>query len=200
MTPLGVGVEQAVRKPAQITHQIKLETVNRKCFKLSDTISRDIESEVHLCPLVDVFVTNPVIKSLVIIVACLSIAAMPAKGEQVLKPLTPLVAPEFLPVDEAFRISVKDNQDYIEIQWQIAPGYYLYRDKLSFSVDLEPEMISGITKDDKYFGKVEVYYHELVVNLPLSSGSVPNEELLVGFQGCAEAGLCYPPQKQVFSF
>ena len=195
-----MGVEQAVRKPAQITHQIKLETVNRKCFKLSDTISRDIECEVHLCPLVDVFVTNPVIKSLVIIVACLSIAAMPAKGEQVLKPLTPLVAPEFLPVDQAFRISVKDNQDYIEIQWQIAPGYYLYRDKLSFSVDLEPEMISGITKDDKYFGKVEVYYHELVVNLPLSSGSVPNEELLVGFQGCAEAGLCYPPQKQVFSF
>ena len=110
MTPLGVGVEQAARKPAQITHQIKLETVNRKCFKLSDTISRDIECEVHLCPLVNDFVTNPVIKSLVIIVACLSIEAMPAMGEQVLKPLRPLVAPEFLPVDEAFRISVHDNE------------------------------------------------------------------------------------------
>ena len=112
MTPLGVGVEQAARKPAQITYQIKLETVNRKCFKLSDTISRDIECEVHLCPLVDHLVTNPVIKNLVIILACLSIAAMPARGEQA---LTPLVGPEFLPVDEAFRISVKDNEDYIEV-------------------------------------------------------------------------------------
>ncbi len=197
---MGVDVEQAVRKPAQITHQNKLETVNRKCFKLSETISRNIDCEVHLCPLGNDFVTNSVIKSLVIIVAFLSIAAMPAMGEQLLKPLTSLDASKFLPVEEAFRISVHDNEDYIEIYWQIAPGYYLYRDKLSFSVDLEPEMVSGITRDDEYFGKVEVYLEELVVKLPISSSSVKNKELLVGFQGCAEAGLCYPPQKQVFSF
>ncbi|HAK53644.1 MAG TPA: hypothetical protein DCM54_17335 [Gammaproteobacteria bacterium] len=139
------------------------------------------------------------IKVLVVIVSCVSYAAMPAIGQELLKPVTPLVAPEILPVDEAFNISIHKNKGSIEVHWRIAPGYYLYRDKLSFSVDQPPKMDSGVNKVDEYFGEVEVYFMELVVNLPISSELLENEQLLVGFQGCAEAGFCYPPQKRSLS-
>ncbi len=109
-----------------------------------------------------------------------------------------LDAPVFLPVDEAFRLTAtKEDGKAIRLRWQVMPGYYLYRHRLSFEPaggELgKPRMAAGESKHDEYFGDVEVYYGELVVTLPVEK--LPGE-LTVGYQGCADAGLCYPPQQR----
>ena len=92
----------------------------------------------------------------------------------------------------------------IEVRFEIAKGYYLYRDKFRFaaepsSVQLgQARLPKGKEKMDENFGRVEVYYREAVIRLPVernSSGTLP---LLLNLtsQGCADAGVCYPPQKQ----
>lgn len=106
---------------------------------------------------------------------------------------------EFLPVDEAFQLTATRENNAIELRWRVSSGYYLYRHRLSFDspdADLgEPDMAAGIPKHDEYFGDVEVYYDELVVTLPLNAAGEGPVEVVVGYQGCADAGLCYPPQK-----
>jgi thiol:disulfide interchange protein DsbD len=92
----------------------------------------------------------------------------------------------------------------IEVRFDIAKGYYLYRDKFRFaaepsSVQLgQARLPKGKEKMDENFGRVEVYYKEAVIRLPVernSSGTLP---LLLNLtsQGCADVGVCYPPQKQ----
>lgn len=92
----------------------------------------------------------------------------------------------------------------IEVRFEIANGYYLYRDKFRFAVELEgielgsPTFPKGKDKDDDTFGRVEVYYKDLVIRLPVernSSGVLPLT-LSVTSQGCADIGVCYPPQRQ----
>ena len=98
----------------------------------------------------------------------------------------------------------------IELRFEIAKGYYLYRDKFRFEVSgLEPEVLrlgpalvpKGKLKVDETFGEVEVFYRELKIRLPVErtgSGILPLR-LNVTSQGCADAGVCYPPQKQMVS-
>jgi len=117
-------------------------------------------------------------------------------------------AEEFLDPAVAFKPSVKalDGQT-IEISYEIAKGYYLYRDKFRFAVDGEaatlgtPSFPKGKEHTDENFGKVEVYYKAVAVRIPverMSSGSLPLK-LKVTAQGCADAGVCYPPQTQPLS-
>ena len=112
---------------------------------------------------------------------------------------------EFLDPAVAFQPSARalDGQT-IEIVYRIAKGYYLYRDKLRFATDSdavelgEPRLPKGKEKDDDSFGKVEVYYDKLTLRLPVErgvSGPLPLSLKLTS-QGCAEAGVCYPPQTQ----
>ena len=79
------------------------------------------------------------------------------------------------------------------------PGYYLYRDRLSFKVTSgkagPPHLPDGEKKEDPYFGKVEVYRDELLVDLPVVEAG-DSVTIQVGYQGCADAGYCYPPQKR----
>jgi thiol:disulfide interchange protein len=114
--------------------------------------------------------------------------------------------PEFLPVEEAYQLALEvvDNQT-LRLYWQITDGYYLYRKRLSFSlvdeagaIELSPQLPTGITREDEYFGISEVYYQQLDVFLELARAG-GRATLEVGSQGCADAGLCYPPQKQRFS-
>ena len=93
----------------------------------------------------------------------------------------------------------------IEVRIEIAKGYYLYRDKFRFIADPSSvqlgmaSMPSGQEKIDENFGKVEVYYKEVLIRLPVernSSGILPLN-LSITSQGCADAGVCYPPQKQM---
>ncbi|MFO1455078.1 MAG: protein-disulfide reductase DsbD [Steroidobacteraceae bacterium] len=110
---------------------------------------------------------------------------------------------EFLPPDVAFRVTaLADGPDRVRIEWQIAPGYYLYRSRLKFATDAAvaqlgtPQLPAGQKKTDEYFGEQEVYHDTLVATLPVSrnGASALQLPLSVGFQGCADAGLCYPPE------
>ena len=118
-----------------------------------------------------------------------------------LKKAGDLLDSQFLPVDEAFLLSVQVVDQSVELRWDIAPGHYLYRSKLDFefdSVAQSPEITPGESRIDEYFGKVEVYVGELVVNLAIPDDYDEIIELRVTYQGCAEAGLCYTPQTREF--
>ncbi|XOB94259.1 protein-disulfide reductase DsbD [Pseudomonadota bacterium 24LQ007] len=102
---------------------------------------------------------------------------------------------EFLPVDEAFQYDVQEHSDdSIRISWRIAPDYYLYRKRIEVqgqNGELEEVIYpAGVTISDKFFGESEVYYDS--ADLIIRPGNA--EVLKLSWQGCAEAGLCYPPQ------
>ena len=104
--------------------------------------------------------------------------------------------PVFLPVDEAFKLTANRDDDVVNLYWQISPGYYLYKHKVKVGSEgsyRKLTMLPGIEKVDEYFGEVEVYYEQLDVDV--SVGGALAKGLLVEFQGCADAGICYPPRK-----
>ena len=110
---------------------------------------------------------------------------------------------DFMEPDAAFRLYVDtEDPENLSAQWVIAEGYYLYRDKIGFQLveseqtTLEPALFpSGKIKEDEYFGRMEVYYGDLKVRIPLKRSGTTEEDiqLRVSYQGCAEAGICYPP-------
>ncbi|WP_299494908.1 protein-disulfide reductase DsbD [uncultured Shewanella sp.] len=104
--------------------------------------------------------------------------------------------PELLPVDQAFAMDFKQEGNQVNIRFVIAKGYYLYRDKLTFSAtnaDIENIALpKGKTHFDDYFGEQQVYYD--FVTLPITLTDAKNNGLLnITFMGCAEDKLCYPP-------
>ena len=105
--------------------------------------------------------------------------------------------PDFLPVDQAF-IFTSERLESGETQlfWQIADGYYLYQKRLKFD-GLEPQqhpaLPEGESHSDEFFGEQQVYRQGLELKIPAGATG----QIKVGFQGCADAGLCYPPQTQV---
>jgi thiol:disulfide interchange protein DsbD len=110
---------------------------------------------------------------------------------------------EFLSPDQAFRFdAIPEGTDRVRLNWEIAEGYYLYRARIkvrttSANAQLgTPQLPPGQVKTDEYFGKQEVYHHELAASVPVarSSGGELELPLEVTYQGCADAGLCYPPQ------
>jgi thioredoxin:protein disulfide reductase len=111
-------------------------------------------------------------------------------------------ADDFLPPDQAFRFdALAEGTDRVRLNWEIADGYYLYRARIkvkttSTSAQLgAPQFPPGQVKTDEYFGKQEIYHHELVAILPVARASAGQLDLPleVTYQGCADAGLCYPP-------
>jgi len=114
-------------------------------------------------------------------------------------------AADLLPPLLAFKPTVRalDGQT-IEVRFEIAQGYYLYRDNFRFAAEPPgvqlgaPALPKGKAKDDDTFGRVEVYYKEALIRIPVernSSGVLPLT-LHMTSQGCADIGVCYPPQKQ----
>lgn len=113
---------------------------------------------------------------------------------------------DFLPVREAFRLSlVESTPEQITLRFVAAEGYYLYRHRFQFKtgdteVALgEARMPAGQQKTDDYFGEVEVYYGVLDIELPVQNPQNRPFTLQVGYQGCADKGLCYPPETESFS-
>lgn len=115
--------------------------------------------------------------------------------------------PEFLPVDEAFTWDFEQKGQSVIIRWHIVDGYYLYRERFNFTLVEAPSNIKlgkpvfeneGKMKDDPAFGMVEVYYKTIAVKLPLLVNGPWNKPLTmkIGYQGCADAGLCYQPQSR----
>ncbi|RJG13296.1 protein-disulfide reductase DsbD [Pseudomonas cavernicola] len=110
---------------------------------------------------------------------------------------------DFLPVREAFRLSlVESSAQSVKLRFVAAEGYYLYRHRFQFR--LEPtdiangvaQLPTGQQKTDAYFGDVEVYYGVLDVELPLKNPNQLPFSLQVTYQGCADKGLCYPPETE----
>ena len=109
---------------------------------------------------------------------------------------------KFLPVDQAFQLDVQRSDAGVSMQWQIAENYYLYQDKLAFSlngkpVDNAPQFLSSAEQyEDPYFGLVTIFKHDLNLTLPLKDPQ-PQDLLEVTYQGCAK-GFCYPPETKQF--
>ena len=117
------------------------------------------------------------------------------------EPNWPGDAPEFLPVDEAFVLSTEVGDDgALLAYWDMPDGYYLYRHRFDFTLREAdaavlgpPEIPPGKAKVDEFFGAVEVYYRRVAIRVPVvrAEGLF---EVGISYQGCAEAGLCYPPE------
>ena len=108
--------------------------------------------------------------------------------------------PTILPVDEAFALTVVREEHQLTLLWQIQPGYYLYRHRLKVTGPenlAKPGIPAGIERNDEYFGDVEVYYEALQVDIPVEGGG--DLAIIVEYQGCADRGICYPPQKRSYS-
>lgn len=123
-------------------------------------------------------------------------------------PLSAHAEENFLRPDEAFRLTgeIVDN-DNMKVQWKIADGYYLYKSKISFrsnSPGIEvggPRLPQGEIKKDEFFGDVEIYRGKVEIPLRLSRKDLHAESLtlIAKSQGCADAGLCFPPHVQTLS-
>ncbi|MDX1536800.1 protein-disulfide reductase DsbD [Arsukibacterium sp.] len=129
----------------------------------------------------------------------LTLSASPAQAQQssVLDSLLQQ-DDDFLPVDQAFVMDFRQQDDELIVNWTIADGYYIYRDKfkyggvaVSFS---HPTYPPSMQIEDEFFGVTEVYFHQLTLRIPLSDIS-EDAFLRIQYMGCAEAGLCYPPIK-----
>ncbi|MBT9568303.1 MAG: protein-disulfide reductase DsbD N-terminal domain-containing protein, partial [Thiobacillus sp.] len=109
-------------------------------------------------------------------------------------------AQEFIDPELAFKFSAKAiDANTLEARWQIADGYYMYRDKFKFEVTGatlgKPVMPAGKIKTDEYFGKVETYRKDVRITLPIQrTPDAKSVTLKTTSQGCADAGLCYTPQ------
>ncbi|MEM7082267.1 MAG: protein-disulfide reductase DsbD [Pseudomonadota bacterium] len=114
-------------------------------------------------------------------------------------PLSSAEEPDLLRATEAFQYSTSSQPDAVIVNWNIAPEYYLYRSRMRFEsttdgVTLgEPRMRKGKIKTDEFFGEQEVFRGNLRVEIPYQ-GDAESLELKIKSQGCADAGLCYPPQ------
>ncbi|WP_422672680.1 protein-disulfide reductase DsbD domain-containing protein [Billgrantia tianxiuensis] len=108
---------------------------------------------------------------------------------------------DFLPVTEAFQPSAWHDGETLYIGFENAEGYYLYRHQLGVeSRDEklqvgEPSIPPGEFKSDEFLGDVYVFYERVVFEAPLQGVAEGPLDITVRFQGCADAGLCYPPNE-----
>ena len=112
---------------------------------------------------------------------------------------------DLLESEQAFQLLPRVANDGLFLQWIVADGYYLYKDQFKFRLELggvlseaELKLPAGKKKTDQFFGTVEVYYHEVV-----AAASLPDADPLrfsIRSQGCADLGVCYPPNTRYFQF
>ncbi|MDB6060237.1 MAG: disulfide bond formation protein DsbD [Verrucomicrobiaceae bacterium] len=107
---------------------------------------------------------------------------------------------EFLPFEQAYVLDAQFVNDALTLHWQIKDGYYLYRHQFAFKTEngaaVPADIPAGKSKEDEYFGHVEVYYH--AIDIVVKPASAQTFTLGVTAQGCADAGLCYPPATVYF--
>ena len=110
---------------------------------------------------------------------------------------------DFLPVRDAFKLNLIDTTpETIKLRFVPTEGYYLYRHKFAFKTEPAdialgtPQLPPGEQKHDEYFGDVEVYHGILDVDIPRPANDQRPFTLVVTYQGCADKGLCYPPETE----
>lgn len=107
---------------------------------------------------------------------------------------------QFVPVDQAFAFDFQQSDHQLNLNWQIKPGYYLYRQQIKLTpaqAELAPmELPKGTWHEDEFYGKTEIYTQQL--NLPVNiQTAAKGATISVTYQGCAEAGFCYPPETRI---
>ena len=110
--------------------------------------------------------------------------------------------PDFLKVDQAFEFDFTQQNDELVLRFAIADGYYLYKKQFKFvskNATLgEASFPKGELIEDEFFGTSEVFFNDISIRIPVSQ-AVDDALVKVRYQGCANAGLCYPPTvKQVY--
>lgn len=130
-----------------------------------------------------------------VLIALLWLAAATAHAQE----------PDLLEANDAFKMSAHIvNPSTIEVNYKIANGYYLYRDKFKFSVApasvtlAAAQLPPGKVKQDEFFGRVETYRDGVTLKLPFTTAGAPPQSITLKAvsQGCADAGVCYPPNEQ----
>ncbi|HEX7965222.1 MAG TPA: protein-disulfide reductase DsbD [Gammaproteobacteria bacterium] len=107
---------------------------------------------------------------------------------------------EPLPPDQVYKVSASATPGMLSVHWDILPGYYLYKDKFQFVSHItgirlgKPKFPEGEVKNDQFFGKQTVYHKGVTVTMPYTGDGKLDLELV--YQGCAEVGFCYPPQRK----
>ncbi len=112
---------------------------------------------------------------------------------------------DFLPVDQAYKVSVSTESGNVYLDWDIASGYYLYKDKFKLFANtqdtrtkLTPSFEAGQIKFDQYENRELEVFHN-ATRITLNTSEIGNQfELKLQSQGCADAGLCYAPRTQYF--
>lgn len=103
----------------------------------------------------------------------------------------------FVPVDQAFAFDFQQNQHQLNLNWQIKDGYYLYRKQITITpthADMaQLPLPKGDWHEDEFYGKSEIYRQQLMVPINLTQAT-SGATLTVTYQGCADAGFCYPPE------
>ncbi|WP_076419821.1 protein-disulfide reductase DsbD [Colwellia sp. UCD-KL20] len=106
---------------------------------------------------------------------------------------------EFLPLDEAFQFNFHQEGNKVNVTFDIAEGYYLYRHQFKFKTEeakiTEVVLPTGEDHEDEYFGVQKIFTDHLVFNIDVES-TQENPIITIRYQGCAEKGLCYAPAKQ----
>ncbi|MBW5826872.1 protein-disulfide reductase DsbD [Yersinia kristensenii] len=106
----------------------------------------------------------------------------------------------FIPVDQAFAFDFRQQGDQLTLSWQIHPDYYLYRQQIkivpknaTLGAFILPE---GIAHHDEFYGEVAIFKQQLTLKIPITQAG-EQASVSVTYQGCAEAGFCYPPETRV---
>jgi thiol:disulfide interchange protein DsbD len=106
----------------------------------------------------------------------------------------------FTPADQAFVFDFQQNQHDLNLNWQVKEGYYLYRKQISITpaqAQVGPlQLPAGVAHEDEFYGKSEIYRGQLSVPVAVAQAD-KGATLTVTYQGCADAGLCYPPETKV---
>jgi len=109
---------------------------------------------------------------------------------------------QFLPAEQAFSYLAETNGTSVTLEWNVAPGYYLYKSRMAVASETpgvtlgEARYPKGEVHHDEYFGDQEIFRDDFTVTAPITrtDGGARELALTVRLQGCADAGLCYPPE------
>jgi thiol:disulfide interchange protein DsbD len=133
----------------------------------------------------------------------LFVLALTPSAEAGLKKFMPGNNQDFLPAEEALRLQVTEEANGLRLEFLVAPGHYLYRDRIR-AEPLDTSLHAGEPvwsqegdwKEDPSFGRVRVFHDNVAVTLPMQGKG----RLKIVWQGCADAGLCYPPQDHMLEY
>lgn len=110
---------------------------------------------------------------------------------------------EFLSPDAAFGLNIVQSSDQINADFTVAPGYYLYKERIKFELsparEHEIKLPNGDIKNDPNFGKMEVYHHDFTGYIIIEDAGNAPITIKATYQGCSEKGLCYAPQRKSFT-